>query len=143
MADIRSWPDFQRGRWNWTSCGYEAVFPRGIGFTDVDAIVEINGCFLVLEAKHWDGRGDLPVLGSAQRGLFLEMARDPRWWVLALYGDAPNNLPYACRRYMYAPNGRLATPLLFDCREDPEQGRAELRSFFHQFAQWAEGQATA
>lgn len=96
MADVRDWGLFVRGRWDWTRHGYEAGFPRGCQFTDVDATVEFDGHRLVIEPKHYEGVGSLPnPYSNTGQMLYLrsEVALDKV--VLMLFGCGPCNDPYA------------------------------------------------
>lgn len=96
MADIRDWGAFLRGRWNWTRGGYEAGFPRGCQFTDVDASTEFDGRRLVIEAKMHDGTGpcDYPATGQL---LALRDEVGLGKTVLVLYGCGACNSPQAVR----------------------------------------------
>jgi hypothetical protein len=95
MADVRDWGAFLRGRWNWTRGGYERGFPRGCQFTDVDAAVEFDGRSLMIEAKHYDGVGELPHPPSQGQRLYLldEVRRGKT--VLVVYGCGPCDDPQA------------------------------------------------
>jgi len=94
MADIRNWGAFLRGRWNWTSGGYEVGFPRGCAFTDVDASVEFDGRFLLIETKHNDGLTPCEPLPTGQRMALRQEARLGKT-VLVVYGCGPCNSPQA------------------------------------------------
>lgn len=96
MADIRDWGKFIRGRWNWTSAGFENGFPRGCQFTDVDASVEFNGRMLLVETKHHDGVGpcDYPDTGQL---LSLRAEVKLGKTVFILYGCGPCSSPQALR----------------------------------------------
>jgi hypothetical protein len=60
MADVKNWAAQIRGRWNWTTFGYEKGFPHGCQFSDIDAVTEFLGNRLVIEPKHYDGLGIIP-----------------------------------------------------------------------------------
>lgn len=96
MADIRDWGKFIRGRWEWTRFGYEAGFPRGCQFTDLDAAIEFDGNRLVIEPKHHDGFGscDYPDTGQL---LFLRDEAKLGKTVFVLYGCGACNDPQAIR----------------------------------------------
>jgi len=98
MADVRDWGRFIRGRWDWTRHGYEAGFPRGCQFTDVDATVEFDGARLVIEAKDYDGLGLLPSIYDSrctgQRRLLRDEAALGKR-VFVIYGCGVCNDPYA------------------------------------------------
>lgn len=142
MADIRDWEKFKRGRWDWTRLGYEAGFPRGIQFTDLDATIEMNGHFLFIETKHHEGEGEIPALQTGQR-LYLErLAINPRHLVLVVYGDAAANHVWAVTRFRWRDGMKQVDRYTF--RESPEtDGPAFLRRAFAAFAQWAEGSAAS
>jgi len=95
MSDIRDWGKFIRGRWDWTSGGYEEGFPRGCQFTDVDGDIEFDGCRLELETKHWDGVGERPPLPLTGQLRKLQDAVSLGKSVLVLYGCGPCNDPRA------------------------------------------------
>lgn len=104
MSDIRDWDAFKRGRWNWTAHGYERGFPRGCGFTDIDAAVEFDGHCLFIEGKHHDGTGEFASLSRGQR-LFMDRLVSLGVDVFVLYGNAPANDPqglYDVRRGEWA-----------------------------------------
>lgn len=117
MADIRDWAAFRRSRWDWTRYGYEADFPRGCAFTDIDAATEFDGHSLVIEAKHHDGTGPCPYPPTGQlRYLRQECALGKT--VLILYGDAERNEPYAVRQLERGRTGDLFS----DWRDIPDAG---------------------
>lgn len=60
MADIKNWAAQIRSRWDWTKFGYEKGFPNGCQFSDIDAVTEFLGNWLVIEPKHYDGLGIIP-----------------------------------------------------------------------------------
>jgi hypothetical protein len=97
MADIRNWAAFLRGRWDWTSFGYERGFPRGCQITDVDAAVEFDGNSLLIEAKQYDGEGDLPDVGSGQRYFLRDEVKRGKT-VFVLWGCGVCNDPYAVKQ---------------------------------------------
>ena len=97
MGDIRDWGKFIRGRWNWTSGGYESGFPRRCQFTDVDASIEFDGRFLLIETKHHDGvilGMDWPDDGQLA-ALRAEAALGKS--VFVVYGCGPCNSPQGLR----------------------------------------------
>lgn len=93
MADIRDWGKFIRGRWNWTSFGYEKGFPRGCQFTDIDAATEFNGHSLVIEAKDYDGEGIPGEIPTGQMGQLRDDVKRGKA-VFVLWGCACCNDPY-------------------------------------------------
>lgn len=93
MSDIRDWGAFIRGRWNWTSYGYEAGFPRGSQFGDVDAVVEFDGRTLYVETKAFDGLGDWPQVPLGQYFLLERLARQANTAVFVLFGCGVCNDP--------------------------------------------------
>jgi len=95
MADVRNWASFIRGRWDWTRFGYEAGFPRGCQFTDVDAVVEFDGRALMIEGKQWDGEGDRPDKPSTGQMLYLKYEVEAGKTVLVLFGCGCCNNPWA------------------------------------------------
>lgn len=95
MGDVRDWTRFIRGRWDWTKFGYERGFPRGCQFTDVDAAVEFDGRRLVLEAKQYDGIGELPAGPPYGQLLFLRDEAELGKTVLVVYGCGVCDDPYA------------------------------------------------
>jgi hypothetical protein len=102
MADIKDWGAFIRGRWNWTRYGYEAGFPRGCQFTDVDAAVEFDGRRLVIETKSYDGTGPI----FKPEGGQIRYLRDEAGLgktVFILYGCGACNDPYAVHQIMRRP----------------------------------------
>lgn len=118
MADIRDWELFMRGRWKWTAYGYDKGFPRGCSFSDVDAITEFDGHTLYIEAKHWDGVGNVPAVDTGTLLLLKHVAEQPDVTVLLLWGCAPCNDPWAVRN--------MATDEFHDWRglTKPERRRA-------------------
>lgn len=96
MADINDWAKFIRGRWNWTHGGYEAGFPRGCQFTDIDAAVEFDGRCLVIEPKHHDGIGACDYPDTGQLGFLRNEARLGKA-VIVLYGCGACDSPQAIR----------------------------------------------
>jgi hypothetical protein len=96
MADIRDWAKFIRGRWDWTSGGYEVGFPRGCQFTDVDATIEFDNKMLEIETKHHDGIGTCEYPDTGQ---LLSLRKDVELGktVFVLYGCGPCNSPQALR----------------------------------------------
>lgn len=98
MGDIYDWDAYKRGRWKWTSGGYEDGFPRGCAFTDIDFAVEFNGRILLGEGKHWDGLSSQPPGLSKGQALFYQrLAAFPNTTVLVVYGQAGENNPLAAR----------------------------------------------
>lgn len=93
QRDIRNWELFKRGRWPWNRYGYEDSFPRGCGFTDVDALVEFGGLRLMIEAKHWTGQGSAAPLPKGQRMALGREAEDDGKTVFVLWGNAEENNP--------------------------------------------------
>lgn len=74
---------------------FAECFDNGVGMSDVDAIVEINGNFLMMEFK--GGPGDVPV---GQHRMFRELTRDnSKWTVLVLAADAEQTTVAAYKRY--------------------------------------------
>lgn len=96
MADIKDFAALIRGRWQWKSFGYEESFPRGCGFTDVDATTEFDGRRLVIEPKHHDGTGPCPYPDDGQLGLLRDEVRLGKA-VIVLYGCGVCNSPQAAR----------------------------------------------
>lgn len=94
--DIQNWPAFIRGRWKWNEFGYEQGFPRGCGFTDIDATTEFDGCALVIEPKHHEGTGPMPYPPDGQLALLRDEVRRGKA-VIVLYGCAVCNSPYGVR----------------------------------------------
>lgn len=119
MADIWNWPAFIRGRWMWTTFGYERGFPRGCGFGDLDAALEFDGKALVIEAKAFDGIGDPPPIPTGQRRN-LEHEASLGKTALLLYGCG------ACNDPLYVVN--IGTGKRYDLRRLPKlKRRAELK----------------
>jgi hypothetical protein len=102
MADIENWGAFIRGRWDWTSGGYEEGFARSCQFTDLDATIEFDGRRLVIETKHYDGVGDLPGKPKVGQGVLLRDEVKLGKTVFVLYGCGPCNDPYAM--HIYGPS---------------------------------------
>ena len=96
MADIRDWGSFIRTRWDWTKNGYEIGFPRHCAFTDVDAAIEFDGRFLLIEAKQNDG---LAPIDMPPAGQLMALRREVQLGktVLILYGCGVCNSPQAVR----------------------------------------------
>ena len=96
MADIRDPWAFLRGRCHWSQFGYEEGFPRGCGFSDLDARTGFDGKKLHIEAKHHDGVGscDYPPTGELME--LRDDAKDGRS-VFVLYGCGQCNSPQALR----------------------------------------------
>jgi hypothetical protein len=93
MADIRDWGKFLRGRWDWTSGGYETGFPRGCQFTDLDAAIEFDGRALDIETKHHDGEeGEFPQISWGQLR-FLRNEVQLGKTAIILFGCGPCNDP--------------------------------------------------
>lgn len=123
MADIKDWGKFIRGRWDWKRYGYEKNFPRGCGFTDVDAAIEFDGRHLVIETKDYDGEG---IPGEVPIGQLQLLRADVRCGkaVLVLWGCACCNDPYILLRL--GPD--RPQDQRFDWRGEPrEWRRAELK----------------
>ena len=102
MADIRNWEAYKRGRWNWTSLGYEKQLERGCQLGDIDAHLESSGQHLFIECKHWEDDGDHPLPPNAHspRGIsggqlqaLRQLARKDGVTVWLFYGDATQNIP--------------------------------------------------
>ena len=78
---INSKERFLAGLWDWAifdGCfGQTKIHP-----TDVDGLVERNGCFLFLEAKPSGGE-----LKTGQRITIESLSWQPRTWVIVFYGD--------------------------------------------------------
>lgn len=96
MADIKDYGAFIRGRWDWDRYGYQRGFPRGCGFTDIDAAVEFDGHRLVIEPKHHDGIGPCDYPPSGQT-MFLRDEVKLGKVVIVLYGCGACNSPQAVR----------------------------------------------
>src|SRR5690606_32150316 len=96
MADISDWAAFIRGRWDWRRYGYEYGFPRGCGFTDVDATTEFDGRALVIEPKHHDGTEYMDYPPSGQLALLRDEVRRGKT-VIVLYGCGACNNPHGVR----------------------------------------------
>jgi len=94
MADIRNWDAFRAGRWDWNRLGYEDGFPRGCGFTDIDAAVEFDGRMLIMEGKWWNGHGEIQPVPVGQR-IFLERLTALGIDVRVLYGVPADDNPLA------------------------------------------------
>jgi hypothetical protein len=58
-------------------------FPGSIALGDMDGIVEINHCFLILEFK-----GIGTALPTGQRILFERLSKDKGFYILLIHGDA-------------------------------------------------------
>jgi hypothetical protein len=115
MSDIRDIEAFIRGRWKWTSFGYERGFPRGCQFTDVDAATEFDDRSLNIEAKHFDGIGDIPKITTGQRLYLRREALIPGRTVLILYGCATCNDPFVVED--------IGTGHIIDLRDKRKPGR--------------------
>ena len=63
---------------------FDDCFPNKMGFSDVDAIIEISGNFLLMEWKDTDC-GDI---SGGQHYMYQAMTRDKKYIVIAVYGDA-------------------------------------------------------
>lgn len=124
MGDIRDWGAFLRGRWNWTSCGYELGFPRGCQFTDLDAAIEFDGHALNIETKHHDGT-DAP-LTSPRTGQMLFLRNEVRFGktVIIVWGCGPCDSPQAA--CILAPD---AVDRLEDWRGRPLEERRKLLKY--------------
>jgi hypothetical protein len=94
VADIRNWAEFIRGRWHWKRYGYERGFPRGSGFTDIDAATEFDGRSLVIEPKHHDGIGVYAYPSPGQLGFLRDEVRRGKT-AIVLYGCGACNNPHA------------------------------------------------
>jgi len=126
MSDIRDWFAFIRGRWDWTRGGYEQSFPRGCQFTDIDAAVEFDGRWLVIEPKHYDGIGELPRRIPSGQRMLLEQEAGLGKTVFVLYGCGPCNDPYAIE---YVSEPPIPGQRLFDWRGcDKLTRRSRLRA---------------
>lgn len=97
MADVQNWDRFIKGRWAWTSCGYEAGFTRNSQFGDLDAIVEFDGFILAIEAKHHDGNGPMDYPHAGQVAMLRTLVKLGAS-VIVLYGLATLNDPFGIRR---------------------------------------------
>lgn len=123
MADIRDIGAFIRGRWDWHRLGYERAFPRGCGFTDIDAAVEFDGRFLLIETKQHDGDGSCEYPPAGQLSALRQEARLGKA-VLVLYGCASCNNPQAVRRI--GPNPNRSSDAWLDWRHLPREERRRL-----------------
>jgi hypothetical protein len=99
-----------RGRWNWTRGGYETGLPRGCQFTDLDAVIEIDGRVLIIEAVHHASPTDPVDLGGrppmGQRVALRRLAAlDEDVRVFVLYGNAQANDPQAALLLAPWPSG--------------------------------------
>lgn len=94
--DIKDWPAFIRGRWDWHRYGYEDGFPRNCGFTDIDATTEFDGRALVIEPKHHEGTGPCDYPPTGQLILLRDEVRRGKT-VIVLYGCGACNSPQAAR----------------------------------------------
>jgi hypothetical protein len=139
MADINDWEAFARGRWRWTRYGYEHGLPRGSGFGDLDATLELSGHRLSFECKAWDGLGPLPALPTGQIQSLRQMSRNGDR-VYVLWGCASCNNPLFIKA--------LGRQRELDYDQDwrpldlPDRRRA-LHDVILDWARWAEGTATA
>lgn len=114
MGDIESWELYKRGRWDWTRHGYEKGFPNGSQFSDIDAAVEFDQRFLMIESKHHELGTPLPRFEGGQRYMYRKLV-DRGVTVLVLFGDAPNNDPHAIRTLGKTyPQDRLTSFERFD-----------------------------
>lgn len=80
-GNLRDRETAARRLWDWAELS--AAFTGKIRPCDIDGIVEINGHFLVIEAKP---AHEMPPDGG-QRRVLDELAKLPRFTVLVLYGD--------------------------------------------------------
>lgn len=117
MADIANWDAYMRGRWTWTGFRYEDAFPRKIGFSDIDAVVEMDGRFLFIETKHYEGVGLIPQIPRGQELMLKRLAKLPGVRVIVLYGDATLNLPCAAHEYRWVD--QMLAVDFYDWRSDP------------------------
>lgn len=79
---------------------FAECLPGKIAFSDIDAISEVNGFFLLLEWKSY--RGDLPI---GQRIMFERMTSSARFTVLVVVGDA-ETMGVECAAIIYAGRNR-------------------------------------
>jgi len=73
-------------------------FPRRISFGDVDAIVELNGHFLMMEWKSY--AGDIP---RGQGMMYRRLVRQKNWTVLIVAGDAETMVIDSLAAYWHNP----------------------------------------
>jgi hypothetical protein len=64
---------------------FAECFPRNIGMTDLDGVVELNERFLALEWKNGEYGGTIP---AGQSIMFERLANSGLWTVFYVYGDA-------------------------------------------------------
>lgn len=95
MADIRDPQAFMKGRWAYDQLGYTQAFPRGISFTDIDAMVEINYHHLFLEHKEYHpSMGEPTALPTGQRIALERLAAKEKITMLHVAGLAETGRPY-------------------------------------------------
>lgn len=99
MADIRNQDKFVAGRWDWDRLGYTDCFPGNVSFMDVDAMLERNGRFLLIENKSLgpDGSSDL-LMPTGQRRTYSQLASLRDFTVLQIVGDAITGDPHRIRQ---------------------------------------------
>jgi len=107
---------------------FAACFPGRIAMSDIDATVEVNGHFVFLEMKSY--QGDIP---RGQRIYFERLTRlSDRITVLVLCGDAAT---MQCEALRWIHNGNLSDwqPATID----------DVIQLLNKFATWAQVQGAA
>lgn len=114
---------FVEGLWDWAvldGCfGATKIRP-----TDVDGLIERHGCFLFLEAKPCGG-----TLTQGQSITFHALSRQPRTWVIVLYGDPQAQRVVRITRFA---NGKM--------QDETNPSLDRLRAMVLHWYEWAEAQ---
>lgn len=134
MADIRDIDAFMKGRWAYDRHGYTKAFPRGISFTDIDAMVEINHHHLFLEHKEYHpSQGEPTALPTGQRIALERLAAKERNTILHIAGIAETGRPYWIQN--------LATRRAMDLREvSDSEAHDRLFAFLETWSNNVQGQ---
>jgi len=100
MADLRNVDKFARGRWTYDKHGYSAAFGGKITPSDIDAVIERNGWFLLLEHKEHEGGIGVFHLPVGQEIMLRRFAAIPSVSVAYIAGIAAEGDPLYLRVLM-------------------------------------------
>jgi hypothetical protein len=97
MADIRNIDKFAYGRWAYDKHGYSEAFAGKITPSDIDAAIERNGWFLLLEHKEHEGGLGIFHLPTGQEIMLRRFAAIQRVSVAYIAGIAAEGDPLYLR----------------------------------------------
>ena len=104
---------------------FSECFPNRIGMTDVDAMVEIGGKFMMIE---WKGRGGS--LGRGQEIMFEKLTKDTTQFVVYVVEGCPQTMEV--QQYSRYYNSMVQR---FPC--DKDEGLSKLKSDIRRWVKFA------